>query len=149
MEADLRKTIFAAAALLSAAPALAQPPSRPAPPARGPIEANGQRIEHVADALMDVDLGPVLDALSPDGPRGRHATLGTLAERRDPAARARMHEEIAGTSAGLEAALREAALLAPLVRRTIAEAARGIDEAARQARTAAPPQPYSGDDPLR
>jgi len=100
------------------------------------IGAAGQRIERAADALMDIDLGPFLDSLAPDGHRGP-ATLGQLAERRDPGSRERMHEDIAATSAGLGVAAREAAVMAPILRQTIAQAVRQIEAAAAEARAQA------------
>jgi hypothetical protein len=144
----MRKLIFMASVLLSTA-AGAQPP-RPAAAPPVPFEQAGQRIERLADALMDVDIGPVLAALSPDGrPRGP-ATLGELANRRDPRARERMHEDIAATSAGLGAAARDAAILAPVVRHAFAEAARQIETAAAEARAQSRrPAPYPGEGQAR
>jgi len=131
----VRKLIFPAALLLSTA-AAAQPPRPAAAPPLAAIDSAGQRIERAADALMDVDLGPLLDALSPDGYRGP-ATLGQVADRRDPGARERMHEDVAATSAGLRVAAREAAVMAPIVRQTITQAVRQIEAAAAQARAQA------------
>jgi hypothetical protein len=136
----VRKLIFTATLLLSTAVG-AQPP-RPAMPPPAAIERTSRQIERLADALMDVDIGPVLAAISPDGRPHAPATLGALADRRDPRARERMHEDIAATSAGLGAAARDAAILAPVVRHAFAEAARQIEAAAAQARVRSrPPAP--------
>src|ERR1044072_4728711 len=90
----LRKLIIALTALAAAAPVAAQPYSDPRdedlvrrlpPPAE--IERMGDAIGRATDALMDVDVGPVADALDPYHRRyryGRRETLGDLAGRRDP-----------------------------------------------------------------
>ncbi len=130
-----------AAALALAAPAFAQPP-RPAPPppyAGRPLtpdspEQIGRQIDRLAQAIMAVDIGPVVDAIDPGArARGMPTSLGIIAERRDPGARARMHAEIAGTSAGLGVAARQAAAAAPILLQTLAQARRQINAAVRDA----------------
>ena len=138
----MRHTFLAASApvlaLLIAAPALAQPP-RPMPPP-GPVmpEQIGRQIDRLADAIMDVDIGPVVDAIDPTARRnGAPTSLGSLADRRDPYARARMHEDIAATTAGLGVAMRQAAAAAPILLQTVAQARRQIQAAANAARARA------------
>ncbi|HEX4738671.1 MAG TPA: hypothetical protein VH331_14025 [Allosphingosinicella sp.] len=144
----------AALAFLAAAPAFAQP-HRAAPPpphAAGPLrpespEQIGRQIDQLTDAIMSVDIGPVVDAIDPSArARGAPTSLGSLADRRDPYARARMHQDIAATSAGLGVAVREAAAAAPILLQTLAQARRQIQAAARDARARAaygdaPPEP--------
>ena len=139
----MRHSILAASAFaLLATPALAQPPRyyAPPPPPRYRLpppdaaEMAGDRIGRVADALMDIDIGPLVDAIEPGARyRGAPTSLGDLATRRDPYARARMHRDIAATSAGLGAAARDAAVIAPIARQALARAMRDIDMAARAA----------------
>ena len=160
----MRHSILAASAFaaLFATPALAQPPRDYAPPPpphhRLPppdaAEMAGDRIGRVADALMDIDIGPLVDAIEPGARyRGAPTSLGDLATRRDPYARARMHRDIAATSAGLGAAARDAAVIAPLARQALARAMRDIDMAARAAGQRygdvppPPPPPRYEDDP--
>jgi hypothetical protein len=135
----LRNLIIAASLCAIAAPAAAQPPRRPVPPddeiARslprpGEIEAMGVAIGRVADALMGVDVGPVGDALDPYRRPGRRETLGDIASRDDPYARDRMHRTIGSTSAGLASAVNEIAIMTPMLRRSIEDAARRIQSAA-------------------
>jgi hypothetical protein len=144
-------------ALLLAAPAFAQPP-RAAPPATHRLapdspERIGRQIDRLADAIMDIDVGPVVDAIDPGArARGAPTSLGSLAERRDPYARARMHREIAGTTAGLEVAERQAAAAAPILLETLAQARRQIRAAVRDAEARSygdvpPPPPEPGDRP--
>lgn len=135
---------------LLASPAFAQP-RHPPPPAVGPLtpdapERIGRQIDRVAEAMMDVDIGPVVDAIDPSARyRGAPTSLGDLASRRDPYARQRMHADIAATSAGLGVAARQAAAAAPILLQTLAQASRQIEAAARAARARAyddvPPPP--------
>jgi hypothetical protein len=144
----LRNLILAAGLLGLAAPAAAQPrPNHPAPPtpARldprlpppGEVERIGTMIERVTDALLDVNLGPVADAIDPArryDPRRGPDSLGELATRRDPYARRRLHAEIEDTTAGVGAATRELTAMAPLVAMAIADTRRRIDDAVRDSR---------------
>ncbi|MEA3037112.1 MAG: hypothetical protein QOH04_2889 [Sphingomonadales bacterium] len=145
----MRNLVLAAGLLALAAPAAAQPrPHHPAPyppprpriedrlPRPYEVERIGTMIERVTDALLDVDVGPVADAIDPYRryePR-RPETLGELATRRDPYARRRLHNEIEDTSAGLGAATSELAAMTPLLRAEIANTARRIDDAVRESR---------------
>jgi hypothetical protein len=157
---------LAAGLLAVAAPAAAQPrPHDPAPypppPARledrlprpYDVERIGTMIERVTDALLDVDVGPVADAIDPYrryDPRRRPETLGELATRRDPYARRRLHDDIEDTSAGLGAATRELAAMTPLLRAEIANTARRIDDAVRASRLRRDrdyDRDYRGEDP--
>jgi hypothetical protein len=157
----LRNLILAAGLLSLAAPAAAQPrPSHavPPPPPRADqrlpraaeVERIGTMIERVTDALLDVDVGPVADAIDPYrryDPRRGPDTLGELATRRDPYARRRLHAEIEDTTAGLGAATREVAAMAPLVRMAIADTRRRIDDAVRESRIRREREdPYYRDD---
>ena len=100
----MRKLIIAVTALAAAAPAFAQPYHDPRddeivrrlPPPQE-VERIGDALGAATDALMDVDVGPLADALDPYHRRYRHGrreTLGDLAGRRDPYARERMRAEI-------------------------------------------------------
>jgi hypothetical protein len=142
----VRNLVLAAGLLSLAAPAAAQP-RHPAPyppprveerlPRAGEIERIGTMIERVTDALLDVDVGPVADAIDPYrryDPRRGPETLGELATRRDPYARRRLHAEIEDTTAGVGAATREVAAMTPLVRMTIADTVRRVDDAVRESR---------------
>jgi hypothetical protein len=112
----LRKLILAGTLLAVAAPvAAAQPARRPAPlPPAGAIGAIGDRVADTADAMMDIDVGPVVDAIDPHGPRGRR-TIGEIATHGDPYARERMHRDIDVTTARVNAMARQLAIMAPQV----------------------------------
>lgn len=152
----MRKLILAASLLAIAAPAAAQP--RYDSPPRDPrydrrdgdldryvprgyeVERMGEMLARVTDALMDVDIGPVADAIDParrfDRRHRRVETLGDLASRDDPYARRRMHDEIRATTAGLGAASREVAIAAPVIRRSLEDSIRRVDDALREGRYA-------------
>jgi hypothetical protein len=90
---------------------------------------------------MDVDVGPVADALDPYHRRYRHGrreTIGDLAGRRDPWARERMRAEIGAVTVGLGAAMEQVAIVTPALRRSLEEATRRMEEAIARGRYARP-----------
>lgn len=148
----MRKLIIAVTALAAAAPAFAQP--RYDPPeygARGDdivrrlpppqeIERIGDSLGAATDALMDVDVGPIADALDPYHRHYRRGpeTLGDLAGRRDPYARERIRGEIGAVTVGLGAAMQQMAVMTPILRRSLEDSIRRIDDAIATGRTARP-----------
>jgi hypothetical protein len=147
-EASLRKLIIAVTALAAAAPLAAQPVSDPRDdeivrrlPPPEEVERIGDSLGAAADALMDVDVGPIADALDPYHRRYRHGrreTLGDLASRRDPWARQRMRAEIGAVTVGLGAAMREVAIMTPALRRSLEEATRRMEDAIARGRYSRP-----------
>jgi len=152
----LRKLIIAASLCALAASAAALPPRHPGPadarvarrlPPPAEIEAMGDAMTRVADALMAIDVGPVGDALDPYRRPGRRETLGRVVTHGDPYARDRIHRSIGSTSAGMAAAVNELAIMTPILARSIEDAARRIDDAARAgAYRRYQPRPYIRDD---
>jgi hypothetical protein len=152
----LRKLILAASLLAIAAPALAQPRAEPrydprydsrydrrdedlrrGLPSAYEIDRLGAVLARVTDALMDVDIGPVADAVDPYRryDHRRHSeTLGDLASRDDPYLRERVRDDIRRSAAGLGAATEQVAIVAPAIRRSIEDSARRVDEAIRDGR---------------
>jgi len=143
----LRNLILAASALATtlaiAAPAAARRDSRSDRedrarhlPPPGEIEEMGDRIGQVAEAMMDVDIGPIVDAIDParrdrDDRRSKE-TLGDIASRDDPHARERMRDSIDRATFGFEAMIAQFAMLAPVILRSIEDASRHIDDAMDQ-----------------
>jgi hypothetical protein len=135
----LRKLVLTALAAAAAMPAAAQPPRedpRYDPPARRlPPAAELARardtLDRVLDAFLDVRIGPVVDAVDPRARANpyRPETVGDLASRDDPYARERLHAEVGRTTAGIAAAAREVAVLAPALRRSIDDARRRMEAA--------------------
>jgi hypothetical protein len=140
-EAVLRKLIIAACvAAAFAVPAAAQPyPDddeivRDLPPP-GEIEEIGDRLGRTADAVMDVDVAPIVDAVDPQARRYRRhrdVRVGDIVSHGDPYARDRIQDSIAAATFGIEAALRQIAILTPVLRRSIEDAERRMDDAMRR-----------------
>jgi hypothetical protein len=133
----MRKLIIAASILACAAPAVAQHRYDPrdedivrALPAPGEVEALGDTVGRVADAIMDVPVGPIADAVDPyrRGHR-RDETLGDIARRDDPYARERMRDQIGAATVGLSAALEQIAVVTPVLRRSLEDATRRMEDA--------------------
>ncbi|MEA3065750.1 MAG: hypothetical protein QOJ27_2202 [Sphingomonadales bacterium] len=148
----MRKLIIALTALAAAAPLAAQPVPDPRdddivrrlPPPQE-VERIGDAVGAATDALMDVDVGPVADALDPYHRRyryGRRETLGDLAGRRDPYARDRMRAEIGAVTLGLGAAVEQMAIVTPMLRRSLEDATRRMEEAIARGRYAQPSDRY-------
>lgn len=145
----MRKLIIAASALAIAAPAIAQPYPEPgydprdeeivrSLPAPGEIEDMGDRVGDVADALLDTPVGPLREAVEGRrlSRRERSETLGDLASHDDPYARDRVRNEIAVASAQVGAAMDQLAVLTPVLRRTLEDAAIRMEAAIAQSRAA-------------
>jgi hypothetical protein len=141
----LRNLIIALGVFAIAAPAAAQPYPAPAPypssadsdlPPPGEIEEMGDRIGDTADAIMDVEIGPVADAIDPSRRyrRYRDRTVGDVASHSDPYARERIRDSIDRTTTGLSVALEQLAILTPVLMRSIEDATRRIEDAARTPR---------------
>ncbi|HEX8669874.1 MAG TPA: hypothetical protein VF727_16025 [Allosphingosinicella sp.] len=141
----MRKLILAASALAFAAPAFAQ--SYPDPrdeeiaealPRGEELEEVGDTLGRVADALMDIDVGPLVDAVDPShrGYRGRGRTLGDIAGRDDPYARERVRDEIRTATVGMAAAADEVAAVTPVLRRSLEDATRRVEDAIEDGRRA-------------
>ncbi|HEX8585368.1 MAG TPA: hypothetical protein VF680_13290 [Allosphingosinicella sp.] len=133
----MRKLIIATSILACAAPVAAQSyPDRGdddivrALPHPGEVEELGDTVGRVADAIMDVPVGPIADAVDPYR-RGRHRdeTLGDIARRDDPYARERMRDEIGAATVGLSAALEQIAIVTPALRRSLEDATRRMEDA--------------------
>ena len=133
----MRKLILAASIFACAAPVAAQ--SYPDPrdeeivralPDPREIEDVGDTVGRVADAIMDVPVGPIADAVDPYR-RGRHRdeTLGDIANRDDPYARERVRDQIGAATVGLGAILQELAVVTPVLRRSLEDATRRMEDA--------------------
>jgi hypothetical protein len=138
----MRKLIIAVTALAAAAPAFAQPQPRGdaivrrLPPPQE-VERIGDSLGAATDALMDVDVGPIADALDPYHRHYRRGpeTLGDLAGRRDPYARERIRGEIGAVTVGLGAAVQQMAVMTPILRRSLEDATRRMQDAIDQGRS--------------
>lgn len=149
----MRKLIpIAAAAALLALPAAAHAGAAQAGaadedlPTPGEIAAMGSALERMTDALLGLDVGPVLDAADPDRRRVDHGrpgrTLRDLGERGDPAFEQRLRANVRGTTAGLAGMVEAFRTLTPVLRRSLDAVAAEVEDAMR---LVPPPLGYAPD----
>jgi hypothetical protein len=134
-----RMLIALAATAFIALPASAQPP-RPSEK----IQEYAPAVDRTADALLNLDLGPILDAADPYR-RHHRRTLRDMARRDDPDFERRMHATIYGTAATMGRAADAFAAAEPALRRSIAQFEH--DMAAAMAAPPPPPRGHSEDRP--
>ena len=120
----------ATAAAFIAVPAAAQP-ARPSEK----IQDYAPAIDRTADALLNLDLGPILDAADPYR-RHHRRTLRDMARRDDPDFERRMHATIYGTAATMGRAADAFAAAQPALRHAFTQFQRDMEAA-----MAAPPPP--------
>ncbi|MBV9882373.1 MAG: hypothetical protein JO276_05135 [Sphingomonadaceae bacterium] len=126
------------AAAFFVTPALAQPPApQPARPGEL-VEEYAPAIDRAADAMMNLDVGPIVDAVDPYG-RHHHRTLRDMARRNDPDFERRMHATIYGTAATMGRAADAFAAAEPALRRAFRQFEQDMAEAI--AAPGAPPPP--------
>ena len=153
----MRNFMIAAAALAIAAPAAAQ---QPAPEARGnaatqpapsvdprdeeirrnmPSQAEMKEMGEIAargmEAMMDVPIGPLREAVEGRklSPRERKETLGDHARRDDPQFKERMRDQIGLATVALGALAEQMTVMGPVLRRTLEDVTRRMEDAARAA----------------
>ncbi|HVQ09882.1 MAG TPA: hypothetical protein VMS43_15755 [Allosphingosinicella sp.] len=121
----MRNVLIAAAlSALAAAPSAAQTRAERtrADQVRGAhevIERTAPAIDRATGAMLDLDVGPLLDAADPYGRRGRHRTLRDIAGRDDPRFERRLRASIYGTAAGLSRTIDAFAAAEPALRRSV------------------------------
>jgi hypothetical protein len=134
------RLLLAAAAAAFAAPAAAAPfphahyddeivadlPSLEA------IEDAGRAVDRAMGALMNVRVGELAEAVDPGrDPRRRDETLGDMASRDDPYFEERMRGTVAGATAGMGVMMERLAVLAPVLRETMRDVERRVEDATR------------------
>ena len=122
----------AATAALAAVPAAAQPPR-----SSEQVQQYAPAIDRSADALLNLDIGPILDAADPYRAHHRR-TLRDLARRDDPDFERRMHATIYGTAATMGHAADAFAAAEPALRRAFAQ----FEHDMAAAMAAPPPSPH-------
>ena len=144
----MRKLLIAVAAgaILAANPALAQDDPifedepyaelEDALPPGEEIADMAPALDGAAGALLEVDVGPMIDAVDPcrrDRWRGRR-TLGDLARRDDPYFELRLRDSIYGTTAEMARMMDAIAAATPAMRRSLYDFERAIDRAVQDYR---------------
>jgi hypothetical protein len=133
----MRLLLIAAASAFVAVPAAAQPPR---PGER--IQDYAPAIDRAADAMLNLDVGPIMDAVDPYG-RHHRRTLSEMARRDDPDFDRRMHATIYGTAGRMARAADAFAAAEPALRHALNQFENDMAAA-----LAAPPPPrrYRDDD---
>lgn len=135
-------------AALVALPVMAQhrAPPREEQTLRGGAEAMRQAapmLDRSADSALELDIGPILDALHPYGPRGRHMTLRQLGRSNDPDFDAKLHRSIYQGTQRAAATLDAMATAAPSIRRSLHQMEAAIAGAVDAAERPLPPGAYA------
>jgi len=108
------------------------------------IQDYAPAVDRTADALLNLDLGPVLDAADPYR-RHHRRTLRDMARRDDPDFDRRMHATIYGTAARMGRAADAFAAAEPALRRAVTQFQHDI--AAAMAAPPPPPRGYAQEPP--
>lgn len=110
--------LAAAGAALFAGPASAQ--SRRADDAQRVIDEATPAIDRTTQALLNLDIGPILDAVDPYG-RHPHRTLRDMARQNDPDFERNMRASLYGSAASLHRMTAAAAAAEPALREALAQ----------------------------
>jgi hypothetical protein len=149
-EACMRRILIGAALLGLAAPAGAQQVFTPemdeeivrsVPPAEE-VEAMGEALDRVLGAVLDMPIGPLVDAIEAADPDRRayrrhvprDRTVGEVASRDDPYFEERVRDSIHGTTAAMGSAMEQIAIAAPALRRALGEMERNVERAIDESR---------------
>jgi hypothetical protein len=141
----MRKLLIAACALAIAAPAAAQSQNSRADdyraegyrdgefeealPDRRDIARTGEVLDRLLGAMLNLPIGPIVTAVDPQG-RGRYRPSDTLRDLSDdPHVEERLRGSIRSTTAGIGAMTEAMAAMAPVLRQTIHEARRRMEDA--------------------
>lgn len=147
----MRSILIGAAALALSGPAVAHPedPADPrdrelvrAIPQAAEVEAAGETMDRVLGAVMDMPIGPLVDAIEAADPRAprdrrryrRDETVGDVASGGDPYFEERLRDQIRGVTVGMGVMAEQLAVVAPEMRRAIERAGEDIDRAVREGR---------------
>jgi hypothetical protein len=88
--------------------------------AAGAVEQMAPAMDRAANAMLDLDVGPLMDAARPYGPHVRHHhTLRQIARRDDPYFERHMRDSIYGATARTARTLNAIALAEPAMRQAL------------------------------
>ena len=140
----MRKLILAASALAFALPAAASAQSSPTFPdemdeeiARslphpGEVEDMADAVGRAAEAIVDVPIGGVVQAIDPTRRVRRDDTIADVS--RDPYLRDRIRDSVDDAAIGMGDVMAQVAVVAPALRRSLADLERNLDRAIYDAR---------------
>ena len=131
----MRRPLLLAATML-ALPAAAQaetwsdaPISDSLPPP-AVIDRGTEALSRVLDGLLQVDVGPVANAIDPSRHRGPE-TIGDLAGRDDPYFRERMHRSVGAMADSMVMLSERFRKLEPVLRDSLKDISRNVEDAMR------------------
>jgi hypothetical protein len=142
----MRSLLIAAAALALPAAAQARPhhdaPVTDSLPSPEAVDRGAYALDRAVDGLLQVDVGPVVDALHPYRSYGRHhRTLGDIGRRDDPYFDENIHRQIGALANGMNEMSYKMKVLEPTLRRSLADMARNVQDALHDT----PPDRYDRD----
>jgi len=105
-------------------------------PSQAELDALGTVFGRIMGAMMDVEIGGVIDAIDPEGGDAwkreeRSRTIGSLAGQDDPYAKERMQRTVEVATSNMGDVMRDIAILTPRLRRTFEDVARDVEDATR------------------
>ncbi len=140
----MRKLILAAAAMAFALPAAASAQSSPSFPEEmdediarslphpAEVEAMADVAGRAAEAVLDVPIGGVIQAIDPSRRVRRDDTIADVS--RDPYLRDRVRHSVDDVAIGMGDVMAQVAVVAPALRRSLADLERNLDRAIYDAR---------------
>ena len=118
--------------------AAAARPSEDAPvshslPSDEAIDRSTLALDRMIDALLQIDVAPLVDAIEPDRPRtdeghGEPETLGDIARRHDPGFDERLHRSTAALAGSMIAMKKRMRKLEPALRRSLKDIRRSMKD---------------------
>jgi hypothetical protein len=140
----MRKLILAAAVIACAMPAIASAqPSRTFPeemdediarslPHPYDVEEAGDRMGRAVGAILNVPIGDVVRSVDPTAPVRRDDTIADVAGHDDPYFEERIEDEVRGLTLNAADLVRQMAVAAPALRRSLADLERNLEDAIDQ-----------------
>lgn len=107
------------------------------------MRQSGPMLDRSANSALQMDIGPLLDALHPYGRQGRHMTLGQLGRSNDPDFDAKLHRSIYQGTQRAAATLDAMATAAPSLRQSLHQMEAAIAGAMGEARRPLPREGYA------
>jgi hypothetical protein len=114
---------------------------RAIPPA-AEVEAVGETMDRVLGAVLDMPIGPLVDAIDAADPEARRdrrrtprdETVRDMASRDDPHFEERLRDSLARNSANMGRAMEQIAIAAPALRRALGEVERSVERSIEESR---------------
>lgn len=93
------------------------------------VEAAGDKIGAAVGAIVNIPIGDAVRAIDPAAPVRRDSTIADVAGRGDPNFQGRLQDEVAGLSVKAADMVRQIAVVAPTLQRSLIDLERSLDQA--------------------